>query len=191
MSVKDIKAEELRTMKGRAGIVFQGCGGDPQEWIDGVNEELKKDNILLEGTEFKDISRFEHEGRTCLLFEYGNDVKVDDGKLAIWRIKFSQLEGMWLGDFVDNRLGGFTEQSEKVNEKAKPDCPLIGQDGNVFTLIGIASRTLKRNGMREEAEELQERAMSSGSYGEVLNIIGEYVNITSEDEMDEGMEMIM
>ncbi len=29
------------------------------------------------------------------------------------------------------------------NEKRKPDCPLIGQDGNVFNLIGIASRTLK------------------------------------------------
>ena len=29
----------------------------------------------------------------------------------------------------------------------KPKCPLIGQDGNVFNLIGIASKTLKRNGM--------------------------------------------
>ena len=105
MSIKDITVEELRTMKDRAGIVFQGCGGDPQEWIDGVNAELKKDNILLEGTEFKDISRFEQNGRTCLLFEYGKDVKVDVGKLSIWRIKFAQLEGMWLGDYIDNKLG--------------------------------------------------------------------------------------
>lgn len=29
------------------------------------------------------------------------------------------------------------------NERNKPDCPLIGQDGNVFNLIGMASRTPK------------------------------------------------
>ena len=29
------------------------------------------------------------------------------------------------------------------NERNKPDCPLIGQDGNVFNIVGIASRTLK------------------------------------------------
>lgn len=116
MSVKDITTDELKKMKGKAGIVFQGCGGEPQEWIDGVNDELKKENILLEGTEFKNVSRFEHDGRTCLLFEYGSDVKVDVGKLAIWRIKFSQLEGMWLGDYVDNRLGGFVATGQDINE---------------------------------------------------------------------------
>lgn len=34
----------------------------------------------------------------------------------------------------------------------KPKCPLIGQDGNIFNLIGIASKTLKRNGMYDEAK---------------------------------------
>lgn len=110
MAINEITAEDLKQMKGKSGIVFQGCGGDLQEWIDGVNGELKKDNILLDGTEFKDISRFEHNGLTCLLFEYGKDVKVDEGKLAIWKIKFSQLDGMWLSDYVDNRLGGFTNE---------------------------------------------------------------------------------
>ena len=31
------------------------------------------------------------------------------------------------------------------NTSKKPDCPLIGADGNIFNLIGIASRTLRRN----------------------------------------------
>ena len=31
----------------------------------------------------------------------------------------------------------------------KPKCALIGQDGNILNLVGIASRTLKQNGMKE------------------------------------------
>ena len=74
------------------------------------------------------------------------------------------------------------------NERNKPDCPLIGQDGNVFNLIGIASRTLKENGMASEAKEMSSRVFDSGSYGEALSIIGEYVNITSADEPDEDID---
>ena len=47
------------------------------------------------------------------------------------------------------------------------------------------------NGMSDAAKEMQERITSSGSYSEALCIIGEYVNITSEEEMDEGMDMTM
>ena len=57
----------------------------------------------------------------------------------------------------------------------KPKCPLIGQDGNIFNLMGIASKTLKRNGMYDEAKEMCSRITSSGSYYEALNVIGEYV----------------
>lgn len=81
------------------------------------------------------------------------------------------------------------------NERNKPDCPLIGQDGNVFNIIGIASRTMKENGMSEEAKEMSSRVFASGSYSEALSIIGEYVNITSLEDIGEeyeenfGMEM--
>ena len=76
----------------------------------------------------------------------------------------------------------------------KPKCPLIGQDGNIFNLMGIASKTLKRNGMYDEAKEMCSRITSSGSYYEALNVIGEYVEITSTDDEqseDEDMEMEM
>ena len=59
----------------------------------------------------------------------------------------------------------------------KPDCKLIGEDGNIFNLMGIASKTLKRNGLAEEAKEMTNRITSCGSYDEALMIIGEYVNI--------------
>lgn len=75
--------------------------------------------------------------------------------------------------------------------KKKPDCPLIGQDGNIFNLMGIASRTLRRNGMAEEAKEMTNRIYQSGSYDEALCIMGEYVNITSVDEIEDEMGMQM
>ena len=76
----------------------------------------------------------------------------------------------------------------------KPNCPRIGPDGNIFNLIGIASKTLTRNGMYDEAKEMCSRITSSGSYYEALNVIGEYVEITSIDDEqteDEDMEMEM
>lgn len=52
--------------------------------------------------------------------------------------------------------------------------------------MGIASRTLKRNEMRELAEEMCNRITSGAkSYDEALCIIGEYVDITSQEEVEE------
>lgn len=73
-------------------------------------------------------------------------------------------------------------------EKVKPDCALIGQDGNIFNLLGIASRTLKQNSMADEAKEMCSRVTSSESYCEALNIIGEYVNITDGSEQSDDID---
>lgn len=77
------------------------------------------------------------------------------------------------------------------NKCVKPDCPLIGENGNIFNLVGIAARTLKRNGLYEQASEMTEKVFNSGSYGEALGIIGEYVNITSVDEPNEDIDLRM
>lgn len=63
------------------------------------------------------------------------------------------------------------------NKRNKPDCKLIGEDGNIFNLMARAARTLRENNLSEEAKEMRERITSSGSYDEALCIIGEYVNI--------------
>lgn len=59
----------------------------------------------------------------------------------------------------------------------KPNCKLIGEDGNIFNLMARASKTLRENGLSEDAAEMRERITSSCSYDEALCIIGEYVNI--------------
>lgn len=67
-----------------------------------------------------------------------------------------------------------------MENKIKPKCALIGEDGNIFNLMGIASRTLKQNNLKEESKEMIDRITNSHSYDEALNIIGEYVEITDE-----------
>jgi len=63
---------------------------------------------------------------------------------------------------------------EQQRGHQKPDCPLIGQNGNIYNLMGIASDTLRKNGQAEQA----------------LNVIGDFVNITSIKEVEEQiMEM--
>ncbi len=181
MNIKNITADDLRCMEDKEGLILQGCGGDPKEWADGINQMLTEEGILLEGTEFTEVSVFEHGGLACILYPF-EDVKLVMGKLAMWRLQTHEtFGGTWLSDYVPNRLGGFIKESV-----GKPDCALIGEDGNIFNLAGIAAGTLREHGMKEQAEEMKERVCSSHSYEEALCIIGKYVNITSAD----GQELV-
>ena len=172
MSIKKIDKNELRGYEGKEGLILQGCGGNPQEWVDGINDLFTKEGILLDGTKFSDdnCAVFENNGLTCLLYEFNDDTKVDIGKLAMWRIgTHSDLGGTWLSDYVENKLGGFSLTGTK-----KPDCPLIGQNGNIFNLMGIAARTLRHNGLAEQSKEMTRRITDTAqSYDEALGIIGE------------------
>lgn len=182
MIITKITTDAIRQMNKKEGLVLIGCGGDLQEWVDGINEMLTKDGILLNNSKFTECQSFTHNNMTCLLFSFDN-VELDIGKFAMWRLKtYESFAGTWLSDFVPNNLGGF------IREHQKPDCPLIGKDGNIFNLIGIASKTLRDNGMAEQAVEMRDKIKVSGSYDEALCIIGEYVNITSEDEMSEDAD---
>ena len=177
-----VSPEDLRKMNDKEGLILQGCGGDLQEWADGINSALI-DTEILRHTAFEKMYVFENEGHTNIMFPF-EDVELDVGKLAMWRLQtHEQFGGTWLSDYVPNRLGGFIEEQHAQDQK-KPDCPLIGEDSNIFNLMGIASKTLKRNGMAEQAKEMCERITSSGDYNKALCIIGEYVNITSVDDDD-------
>lgn len=59
----------------------------------------------------------------------------------------------------------------------KPECKLIGEDGNIFNLLAITRRTLLINNMYNESIEVVRRVTSSESYDDALRIIGEYVEI--------------
>lgn len=176
MSISTITTDDLRCMESQEGLILMGCGGDLQEWVDGINEMFTESEILKGGSRFEDVSAFQYDGMTCLLYPF-EGVNLDIGKLAMWRLQTHEnFGGTWLSDFVPNRLGGFI--GEPSPEPEKPDCALIGQDGNIFNLVGIAAHTLREYGRKDQAKEMTDRVFASGSYGEALCIIGEYVNIT-------------
>ena len=101
------------------------------------------------------------------------EIDVGDGKLYVhfWQDHDFELKR----DVPD-----MTEFKKLLNRPKKPKMQLIGQDGNIFNLVGIAARTLREAGLRDQAKELTHRIFSGEchSYGEALCLIGEYVTIT-------------
>jgi hypothetical protein len=59
----------------------------------------------------------------------------------------------------------------------KPTCKLIGENGNIFNLMNISSRTLKGAGFDTEAKEMVDKVTSSMSYDEALQCLMEYVEV--------------
>lgn len=193
MNIQEISVDKLRRMEDQEGLVIQGCGGNLQDWVGGINDMLTQEGILKKGTKFEEAYTFKHDGLTCLLFPFKEGMAIDKGKLAMWRLQtHPAFGGTWLSDYVPNRLGGFLPKEPEQHQE-KPDCPLIGCDGNIFALMGKASQTLRENGMRDQAKEMCDRIMQCGSYGSALSIIGEYVNITddSQDMESEDWDMEM
>ena len=192
ITITHVSANDLRKGKDREGLVLQGCGGDIREWVNGINGLLEERGIFEKGAGFQEAQVFRNNGLTNLLLPFKEDMNLNMGRLAMWRLEtYNSLGSMWLSDYVDIHLGGPADQ-QKAQTRQKPDCPLIGQNGNVFNLMSIASRTLKENGMAEEAKQMQKEITQCESYGAALNVIGQYVNITSVDEeedWDESMTM--
>ena len=173
-AIRQITADDLRTMNNQEGLILQGCGGDLREWLDGINGQLAEAGILLDGNKFEMVSVFQHDGQTNLLFPF-EGVKLDMGKLAMWRLQtHEQFGGTWLSDYVPNRLGGFIQAEQRPPRKPKME--LMGHDGNIFSIMGRASFLLQMAGMNAENKEMVDRITSCKDYDKALNIISEYVD---------------
>ena len=96
------------------------------------------------------------------------DIRVDDGTLAVhfWQDHDFELKR----DVPD-----MTEFNKLLNRPKKPKMQLIGQDGNIFVIMGRASRLLKNAGQSDKAKEMRDRVMSCDSYQKALSIVSEYV----------------
>ena len=118
MRIRTISTGQLRRMGDQEGLVLQGCGGDLQEWVDGINEILAQEGILKKGAGFEEAYTFRHDGLTCMLFPIKENMELDVGKLAVWRLaSYSTFGGTWLSDYVPNRLGVFIQERENVPKR--------------------------------------------------------------------------
>ena len=96
------------------------------------------------------------------------DICVEDGTLAVhfWQDHDFELKR----DVPD-----MTEFKKLLNRPKKPKMQLIGQDGNIFAIMGRASRLLTDYGQADKAKEMRDRVMSCDSYQKALSIVSEYV----------------
>lgn len=64
-----------------------------------------------------------------------------------------------------------------IKETKKPKAKIVGQDGNVFNLIAICSKALKKAGLHTEAKEMTQRCFGAQSYHSAIGIMGEYCEL--------------
>lgn len=70
----------------------------------------------------------------------------------------------------------------------KPIVKLVGEDGNVFNLMSICAKALKKEHYNKEADEMINRITGTAkSYDESLQIMCEYVNPVGQ-EYDEDLD---
>lgn len=93
------------------------------------------------------------------------DIRVDDGTLAV---HFWQEDGFKM-------TPSFEKIPKPEKNSLRPKMQLIGQDGNIFAIMGRASRLLKSSGQGDKAKEMRDRVISCDSYQKALNIVSEYV----------------
>ena len=93
------------------------------------------------------------------------DIRVDDGTLAV---HFWQEDGFKM-------TPSFEKIPKPEKNSLRPKMQLIGQDGNIFAIMGRASRLLKNAGQSDKAKEMCDRVTASQSYSEALSIVSEYV----------------
>ena len=60
-----------------------------------------------------------------------------------------------------------------------------GETGNIFYIMGFASRMLKSEGRAEDAETMRERVAQQESYEDALKVIREYVDLIDVSETDD------
>lgn len=134
------------------------------QFSDGYGEGLEQQRF----TSYSDTATSEeYDEETGEHYEDEYPITVDC-YLHLWNSNEFELKIIKADQITDEK---------ETSTAVKPKCKLIGQDGNIFNLVGIASRTLRKVGLADKAEEMRTRVFGSGSYSEALAIISEYVEV--------------
>jgi len=73
-----------------------------------------------------------------------------------------------------------------TNKIIKPKAPIIGADGNIFNLIGIANRSMRKAGIENSViTDMNNQVYQSKSYDEALAIICDHVEPVSQEELED------
>lgn len=74
-------------------------------------------------------------------------------------------------------MSGCERNSEMgVKKELRPHCKLVGEDGNVYNVIAIVERALKKAGMHDKAKEWGELVVQCEDYDDVLRLTFSFVD---------------
>lgn len=94
------------------------------------------------------------------------EIKVDGGELYLH---------FYVGAGSDFRIQMKVLENRVQEKKPVKAAVQFGDNENIFSVLGAASRLLCRVGMKQEAAEMRERVWNSHSYEEARAIIDDYV----------------
>jgi len=111
MEIQDTKFSQFKTLsKKEEGIVLTDCGGEPQEWVDGVTKILNDEEIAKGSPDelWKSVHKLTTSGgRTDIAFISHNCLDgFNVGKMAMWRLRFGDCS--WISDYLVNYAKQFT-----------------------------------------------------------------------------------
>lgn len=88
----------------KEGIVLLGTGGDLNEWVEGVFNQLKEESIVTASSVeelFSNAIELKTTGcRTDLVLVFNNFDNINMGKMAMWRLRFGDC--CWISDYIPN-----------------------------------------------------------------------------------------
>ena len=110
MESRFFKIVEISNRKDE-GIVILGAGGDPQDWIKGICEMWKKEDITPNDSPEYNFSEvhllISTGGRRDLAMIFKKDAALNIGRMAMWRLRMGDCS--WVSDFVVNYKKHYTE----------------------------------------------------------------------------------
>jgi hypothetical protein len=143
--------------------------------FDKLLEILKDVKMILENM------KIHEENRESLDDDEYYDGEEEYESLSRLDDKYYEIDQTELIESFDEFLKRFDEKTDvsgiKVESTIKPKVKLIGENGNVFNIIGKVSKALKQAGQKNKAGEFEEKALNAKSYMEVLCLVAEYVDI--------------
>ena len=137
------------------------------QFSDGYGEGLEQQEFTSY-TDIDVVEEWDEEEQETYLEDVETRV---DMYLHLWQPKNFHLR------FVNAEYYEVKKVDLKKPEVTKPRCKLIGEDGNIFNLVGVAARSLRHAGLTDKAKEMSEKVYNSGSYSEALSIIMDYVEV--------------
>lgn len=101
MKIEKITASRVKKLtKETDYLVWQGCGGPLEDWVEGIEKLLIDSDCAKKNYKLKQMYVFDNGGLTNIIIPLD---KLNLAKLACMRLMWRETFGtMWLSDYVGN-----------------------------------------------------------------------------------------